>query len=570
MANIYDLSERQIYQLRSIDPYLSTGWQKSLFDILPLLDKESQQAIYQRVLEPRGIYYDREKKQFFCEEAKSLLSVLKEVHIDDKDYRTITEHMQEFVEPIEGKKNVVDFADQLEAILSQFDKVYINEEIYPQLKSNIRKAFLYEVAKWIDNHSFEVEQGIRQFNEQIVKSYIKEVYIKHQIQRWDFRSWDSVDIQAVEGVPDWIKKEALIRQYFVVETPHYWFLIGQAERTSQNLYSVRRFLYEDISEDGEYVFLTHIAVPRSLVKEPRVLALMHYCLSRFYTLDRSIGEAVRVFIRETKEHQNRYLRKILRKPLRHDGGDVEQVIHSRMLEYERQLTMLILKKFPRVIHDIGHNQNDQDYLFYHFDNVLRQMIENIEDFRLQPVTRYSISAELMSLRVTCFQLLLRKIRKLVCDVSLPESQRTMEITAPLHILTNQLKKVDEDMEEIRDLKLEVQGYHQRQEETGFWSKLRREKPLEYTMEDVVREEHKLADKLFLAIIRIEKDNRHLMVYPEFEIYHTTNEEYRHYAFADGKLGIELLPKLVRIPEDRRKFNINSVRRAVYFDIFRTN
>jgi len=54
--NIRDLSEYQLYKLKSMDPNLSPDWREIIQSILPDLDPESQHSLYKNILEPRGIY----------------------------------------------------------------------------------------------------------------------------------------------------------------------------------------------------------------------------------------------------------------------------------------------------------------------------------------------------------------------------------------------------------------------------------------------------------------------------------------------------------------------------------
>ena len=51
--NVYDLSEYQLYKLKSIDPTLSSDWQEIIKDIIPQLDKDSKASIYKNILKPK-------------------------------------------------------------------------------------------------------------------------------------------------------------------------------------------------------------------------------------------------------------------------------------------------------------------------------------------------------------------------------------------------------------------------------------------------------------------------------------------------------------------------------------
>lgn len=61
-----------------------------------------------------------------------------------------------------------------------------------------------------------------------------------------------------------------------------------------------------------------------------------------------------------------------------------------------------------------------------------------------------------------------------------------------------------------------------------------------------------------------------MVYVEFECDEVINKSYRHYALADGELGISRLPRVLRLPEDRKKFNIETIRETIDQNVFESN
>ncbi len=568
MSNIYSLSERELFQLKSIDPYLSRGWEQVLFQILPKLDKENQLIINEDVLAPRGIHYDRVEKKFKVAPVKTLQNLLDSADIHNKDMIRMINYMLTVTAPANAPLEAEEVADTIESTLSQLDKVVLADHDNPRMKHEVRKAFLYGVADWIDTVDLIVKSGLRKMNQQIAKSYLKEVFIKQQIQGMDFRSWDSFDVKEIGGIPEWVEQGVITRKCYVVETPKFWFLIGQAETAEQNPFSFRRFLYED-DGDGYYeAFITHVAIPRPLLDNPNVVKLMQRCIERVYTLDNSISEAVRIFVRRIRDCQNKQLAPLLQQQLQHNGADTEKVIHSRLLDYEKLLTSSILNQLPNVIQNVAKREADQNYLFYYLDSVSKQMIESIEDFRLQPITRFSASAEIMSIKLASFNLLLKKARHILCN-GMDEQQKTDIMTEPLKILSAKLEDVTEEIEEFEEYREELLAYqHKQQQPKSFWDFFRSNRAPDYTMEDIREEEYRELEKFFLFIVRLEKTNRDIVVYPEFEIYKTFNEDCRHYAFANGKLGVGRLPKVVRLPEDRSRFRVQDVQRVVYFDVLK--
>ncbi len=567
---IYDLSEREVYQLNSIEPHLSYGWQNILLQILPKMDAEGQKSIAQRILEPRAIYYDREEQNFKYKRAKTLVEMTEIYHLNHPELQKILAEMQALIEPATDTVDAHQFALDLEKLLANYDKVELSDE-HPQIKQQLRTAFLYDVATWVDNTELEVKSKFRRINQHAVKSYLKEVYLKQQIQGWDFRSWDAFDVQLIDNIPDWIKKEAENRQFIVVETPQYWFLVGQADKPKESPYSFSRFLLEDGDDLGEHVFITHLVIPRCKVDDPKISQFLQNCLTRFYTLDRNISKEIKQFIQESKDYQNKTLRPILKRPINQDGSDIEKAIYIQLIDYEKQLNILILNKLPRILQLIRDSKNDQDYLFYHLKNIIKQLTDSIEDFRLQPVTRFSKVAENMYLRLTCYNFLLSKLQDIIYNSTLTEEEQTAQATAPLISLKNELERIDEELEELNEYVVELREYEDLQNNGKLFERLfTTKKAPDFTLEDIQEEAQKIYEQLFIYIVRLEKKQRHLMIYPEYEFYQQADENYRHYAFADGTMGITRLPKLIRLPEDRSQFSVDELRNTINFDIARAS
>ncbi len=214
--------------------------------------------------------------------------------------------MQKIINPEIESYNALELADTVESILSHLDSLDINDLISDQKnRQKLRTAFLYELANWIDTVSLNIDSGLRQLNEKVVKSYLKEVFIKQQVQGRDFRSWDSSDLsfQDLTHLPSFIQKEGKDRKFFIVEGQDYWFLIGSANQPDKNPYSFRRFLYEDSSGDShnKYVYLTHITLKKDSLDNPQYLNHSTYCMTRLYTLDRGVSETLIKFIYEIQQ-----------------------------------------------------------------------------------------------------------------------------------------------------------------------------------------------------------------------------------------------------------------------------
>ena len=566
--NIYDLSEYQVYRLKAIDPALSSDWREVIREILPQLNKESQASIYKNILKPRGI-----NKNLVYKRSDTLKNVMSKTTIQNKELNNIAVHMSKLIDSKPDSYQALKLADEIEAMLDYLDGLDVQGSLYDQkIRINIRTAFLYDLADWVDKVELIIENGLRELNNDIVKTYLKEVFIKQKIQGRDFRSWDSTDLsfQELAHLPLLIKKEGKQRKFFVIESQNYWFIVGIASQPNNNAYSFRRFLYEASSGEGDnkFIYLTHLIIKKDILSNNKYIIHISHCMSRLYTLDRGVSDTILKFVLEAQHLNRTYLTTLLKKPLDQDGSGLEAIIANRMTDYEKQLSILILNKLPNVIQTVLNDVNDQSFLFYHLDQLIKKMIENTQDFRLQPLAMYSESSEIMVMKLVSLRKLLSNLWSLfsVGQKNIFDYETTMEKS--LLIVKEKLKECDASLQEIKILKEELKNHLKVKEEGSFWQRIKLGKSPSYTLEEISEIESTLNEDFFMFIVRLAKNKADSIVYPEFECEIIINESYRHYAIADGQIGITRLPRILRLPENKSKFTFSSVKEMINNDIFK--
>ena len=100
--------------------------------------------------------------------------------------------------------------------------------------------------------------------------------------------------------------------------------------------------------------------------------------------------------------------------------------------------------------------------------------------------------------------------------------------------------------------------------------MRQGKAPSYTLEEIEEAERSLQNELFLSIVRTAKTYNRTIVYPEFECNEIINDDYRHYALPDGDSGFSRLPRIIKLPENREKFSIHTIKQTLNYDIFSSN
>lgn len=569
--DIHELLEYQLYQLKSIDPALSSNWREVIQEILPELNIKSQNSLHKNILEPRGIYIDSDQNLNY-QRRLSLKQTLSGIQTHNNDLMSIATNMLKIVDSSAKSYSAKQLADEIEIIFAHLGALNLNNVIEDQINYKIiRTAFLYDLAQWIDTVHLEVEPGLRGLDVHMVTSYLKEVFIKQKIQDQDFRKWSSSDVsfQEFTYLPTVIRNEGKSRKFIVVEGEAYWYLIGSPNEPNKNPYSFRRFLHEDNSGKpaDEYVYLTHAVVKKHNLDNPKYLSHIAYIMSRFYTLDNEVPDTLVNFTNEIQTLNKKYLKPLLKKRIEQGVGSIEDTIKERMVNYEKQVSVLILGKLPRIIPLTLHSKHDRDYLFYNLDQLIKQMIENVQDFRLQPLAMYSTSSEIMSLKLVAIRKLLIKTHTLLCtkNISIEECSEVMSM--PQVIIQEALEEAEASIRELDELIETVVDYWQVKKEGTLWQKIKLGVKPQYTLEEIAKSKLTVQENVFATIIRLAKERSNGIVYLEFECEEVMNENYRHYALADGALGISRLPKILRLPENRTEFDLNAVKKIINQNIF---
>lgn len=563
--HVYELSEYQIYQLKSIDPALSSNWKNIITDILPQLDKPSRKSVYEKILSKRNI-----SPNFTYIIPDNLRSVLSTTAIGNKELEAIAIQMLKFIESKPISYDAMELADKTEAMLDYLNRIDIGDHFLDQKSRNsIKHAFLYDLAALIDNIDFIVNPGIRQLNADIIKTYFKEVFIKQKIQERNFHAWDSTDIdfQEYKNLPNIIRKEAKYKKFFVVESEKYWFLIGIADKPRQNPYSIKRFLYEHSSGNNTFVYLTHVVIRKQLIDKERYIEHINYCMSRLYTLDVGVSDTIIKFIKETQHLCKTQIEPLLKKELKKDGDDTEYDIYRRMNEYEKQITILILNKLTHIIKNAISDESDRDYLFYYMGKIFNKMINNMQNFQLQPIATYSYNVEIMIAKLISFRYFLDMMYESLANKSFEVNTLTNTSKEIITIIKDKFDDVEESLGQLSQLQHELNIYHETKENGSIWQKIIIGRLPKYTLEDIEHSKDAVNEEFFLDIIRLAKTYTKNIIYLEFDCNEILNEYYRHYAIADEKMVITRLPKVLRLPENKKAFDAQEIKKAINHNVF---
>lgn len=139
-----------------------------------------------------------------------------------------------------------------------------------------------------------------------------------------------------------------------------------------------------------------------------------------------------------------------------------------MVKYEKQLSVLILQKLPRIIQVTVHDINDQEYLFYHLDQLMKQISENIQDFRLQPLSMYSDSSEIMTIKLITLRKLISKSRHIFYSEEGSSEEQSQIMNSSLKAVKEKLDETEVSLQQLQALEEDIASYNHIKEHGSFW------------------------------------------------------------------------------------------------------
>lgn len=569
MATLFDISLRLLNRLQGLDPLLDDNYADILTVIFYILDKDSQRILLSNSLNQKGIFYDESKKSFFCVPPKTLTQLLDEgipKELSDQKFVRIIKRMKAFLDNLRNAEQVVDaydFAGQLESLSAVFLEYEL--QLYSEKSRAFYRAFLYELSLLADDIPFSIAENRRGINDKVLRVFLKEVYIKHEIYGINFCAWDADDLDGLEiNLPEEIKTQIKDRKLSVVESQRFWFLVAPTNSINANRYSLCRFLEED-RDFGLYITYGCF-LPKSKLDDPEVLQVILKLISTIYTLEKAISPSLIKFIEDSKQAHYRHIAPLLRQKVL-SKGNFEDSVRERMIGYEKKLSSLVLTRMTAIMQN---PLSDSDFFIFshHSQKILGDLWRDLEAFSMLPVAEFSESAKIMCNRLMAYRLLIQKNLNMLCDSRQDWSEKLALLKQPYEQVNELYQETAFQMEELLAYEHKAKHYEERKQQGSFFAKIGIGKP-KYDLQTIADTYKAWSSEFFMKIIRLAKEHRQHLVYCEFENPYSVgyNEDYRHYAMAYSKNAIDRLPMMIRLPENRANFemagfqeNLESVKR----------
>lgn len=561
------------YQLRAklqqIAPVLDLDWQHQIEQIFETTDAHLHKTIEDHYLKSKNIKWDPLKETF---EFKGYVGVdALDALIRNPSIRQLGKQIQLTLDKLPNYRDVFQIADYLESVLNEIDHMPLDDHSEIQKEKHaLRTAFLQDAASLIRTMDFAVPETIRKLTLEQIRCFILEVYIKREIVG-DWFSVISPSDYAQQELPifqDFLLKEQKIRDFDVIATSKFFFIIGSPTEYEQNPYSIRRFLTEESFGFEDKVYLNAVVLDPATIADENVEQDFKWQISRMITIQRQVNQNIIQLIEGLHHYNHTNLLPLLHEPLNAAGYPVDQLVNERLLDIEKMLSMHILEPLQKGLRTAIQQPDELEFSFLNIQRLMTEILNAYEDFSNQPVVLFNNQARIFKHRLVAYLKLLQKRRQQIFMLFENEEhflQQDKLAKAPLEQMINQINQA---IEQSREIQLQIRQKEREQgEKAGFLKRIfSKSEQQQKEVERLKNMLNQIREQCYMDIIRITKQYPKQSVYLESESLISINHKERNYAFANGENGVTRLPILLQLPEDRNNFNLQSVSATLNFDL----
>ncbi len=557
--------------LQELHPLLDKDWATRLKGIFGQLDEHKRKYVYERILIPKGISYDSGSGGFIYNKSQSIDALTGTL---SNAVKMLAAKLQQTRKKLDSLQDPLSIADLMESSLSMIDSFECQDNIDLQHeKILLRNAYLNDLIQWVQAAQFNPLQGERPLDPDAIKTYMLEVFLRHQILGYRYRTWPSDELQKQEHafLRDFVADEVATRKCVLVRTSHYLFVIGAVKDISHNPFSIRRFLHEDEVLNRQYIFFNGICIDLSRLDDAKEIERISWEMSRIVTLERQLSPGIVEIIKDMENAQKECLHPMLQENIAADGANLELNIRNRLVDYERELTLSVLNKLATGI-AMAKTTDDMEYLFLSVRQLLVDIAGDIRDFHMSPAMSWSQSIEDLELKIIAYIKLMEKRYDQLFRLDKPVvTDDESNPAKPISEFKQNIKKGNEKISAAKKRLEEAREHQQKLERSllyrwtsaaGSWANKRK------TPEEIEAQIIRLKHESLVGFIRICKRYAKIVVYLEFEQLVEFDKSKRHYALPSGDKGLTRLPVLITLYEDPRLLDMGAILESLYFDILR--
>lgn len=553
-------------QINQIDPRLDVFWQDYLLGILKDLSEHDRRNVAGQLLVPKKIFWDNHSKTFeYAPDGSedSLVQLLSDIPPHAHHFKAFAQGSTHYLKHLKSYEHVEQIADFLENILDKIQELPTDEDTALQnLKQRLYTEFIYACGEIIRNKpELTLPDNYRGLNSNILKTFINEVYLKHKLLGYWFKTLSHRELADLpsELLNDFLHKQQKIRQLEIIRTSKYIFALAPTVESDKDPFAIRRFLQEETLFSQNQIIFNGVALNPTLLtpNSGSYQDTFKQQIGCIITLQSDVRIEIFDFLEEVEYFHGTVLLPLLFSPWPTDMP-LNKAVGERLLQYEKLLVQNILYPLREVLLNTVGNNNEHDVLYIGMRRLFGNILSTFKEFLSLPALLLNEQADLLFGRLVGYTLFLEKRRKCVFVMQSREVWRQQ--SALMHEPVKQLSAIlSRSIEQHRELNKEILSRQAAVEAHNSLMDilLKRKQREQEALNRLKRRSGQAQLEAYQQMLSLPRSYPEQVVHLEFDSLLMSSENKRHYAFPAGDNGITRLPVVMPLPTNGLNFNLTT-------------
>jgi hypothetical protein len=557
-------------QLKQIDPILDKHWQQQLDSILSKTPQALHQKIEDQYLKAKNISWNYLNQTF---EFKGHIS-LKELQLNtqNSELLQLAHRINTTFSYLQSYQTDFQIADYLETIVREINQIDLDNPKDIQAQQLIKKAFLYDTALIIRELNFYVSENHRHLNIEQVRTFIFEVFMKSEI----LGSWFAHILpseyadQELTIFQDYFISEQQVRDFEIIKTFQYYFVLSSSYDSLISAYSIRRFLTEESFGKEDRFYISGLVLDPQQLNQPNYFENFKQLMTRIIGIQSQMNPHIVELVESLHEYNHQRLIPSLKEILNIQSFSIEHLVKEHLEILEKDLSLNILEPFLKGLKNSVQHTDELEFCYLNILRLINEFLHQLEILSQEPILQFNPHARLFKYRLIAYLKLLEQRRAQIFVLFHDEfhyQQHVQAVSAPTQeireLLNDAIEQTRQIQQHIRRLEREMQN----KQNASFIKRLfKKPENHEIKINELKQNIIDVRDRCYLRIIALQKQTTQASVYLEAKnLIPVVDSKMRHYAFANGENGVTRLPLLLQLPEERNSFNMQSMLLALNYE-----
>lgn len=557
-------------KLKQIDPILDKHWQQQIQSILSTTPQALHQKIEDQYLKAKNIAWNYLNQTFEFKGHTSLKNL--QLDTQNSELLQLAHRIKSTFSYLQGYQTDFQIADYLESIVREINQIDLEHSADIQVQQLIKKAFLYDAALIIRDLYFTVSENHRHLDIEQVRTFIFEIFMKSEI----LGSWFAHILpseyaeQELVIFQDYFIQQQRVRDFEIIKTFQYYFVLSSTYDSSVSAYSIRRFLTEENFGKEDRFYISGLVLDPQQLDQANYFANFKQLMNRIIGIQRKMNPHIVELIESLHEYNQQNLIPSLKEILNIQSFSIDHLVKEHLEILEKNLSLNILEPLLKGLKNSVQHTDELEYCYLNISRLINEFLHQLEILSQQPMLQFNQHARLFKYRLIAYLKLLEQRRAQIFVIFHDEfqyQQQLRAVSAPTQeireLLNSAMEQTRQIQQHIRQLEREMQNA----ENSSFLKRLfKKSENHELKINELKQNLIEVRDRCYIRIIAIQKQASQESVYLEAKnLISVIDSKVRHYAFANGENGVTRLPLLLQLPEDRNNFNMQSILMALNYD-----